>query len=236
MRKKIVNNFQNKRNHCIINSQGGVRMKKVKRMIMVFSILAMLPLGVFAKEKVNVYLFKREGCGYCASALNFFNKLSEDEEYKNYFQLVTKETLNNKTNSDLMEKVASKLGVALGGVPFIVIGDTHFEGYDPQGGFDEQIKQAIKKAYENETQDIVASINEKKDTSATTLVILIAVAAGVIFLIYMAKDANSMEEVEETKEEIVKEKVVSKKKTQTKKPTTKKTTSKSSTTKKTNKK
>lgn len=210
-------------------------MKKIKRMIMVFAILAMLPIGVFAKEKVNVYLFKREGCGFCANALTFFTSLSEDEEYKEYFNLVTKEVLNNKVNSELMENTAKKLGVSLSGVPFIVIGNTHFEGY--ANTFDDQIKAAIKNAYENEVEDVVASIDEKKDTSATTIVILIAVVAGIAFLIYMAKDANSIEEVEEAKEEIVKEKVAPKKKTPSKKTTSKKTTtSKSTTTKKTNKK
>lgn len=198
--------------------------------MIVFAILAMLPIGVFAKEKVNVYLFKREGCGYCANALAFFNSLSEDEEYKNYFNLVTKEVLNNKVNSDLMEKTAKKLNVDLSGVPFIVIGDKPFEGYS--NAYDEQIKEAIKNAYEMESKDIVASIDEKKDTSATTIVILIAVVAGIAFLIYMAKDSNSTEEV---KEESVKEKETSKKATK-KTSTSKKTTSKSSTTKKTNKK
>lgn len=213
-------------------------MKKIKRFIMIFAILAMLPLGVFAKEKVNVYLFKREGCGFCANALTFFNSLSEDEEYKDYFNLVTKEVLNNKGNSELMEKTAKKLGVSLSGVPFIVIGNTHFEGY--ANTFDDQIKAAIKNAYEKESEDIVASITEKKDTSATTIVILIAVVAGVAFLIYMAKDTQSNEVIEEAKEEIVEEKVSPKKKTQPKKTasktTTKKTTTKASSTKKTNKK
>lgn len=205
---------------------------------MIFAILAMLPLGVFAKEKVNVYLFKREGCGFCANALTFFNSLSEDEEYKDYFNLVTKEVLNNKGNSELMEKTAKKLGVSLSGVPFIVIGNTHFEGY--ANTFDDQIKAAIKNAYEKESEDIVASITEKKDTSATTIVILIAVVAGVAFLIYMAKDTQSNEVIEESKEEIVEEKVSPKKKTQPKKTasktTTKKTTTKASSTKKTKKK
>ncbi len=213
-------------------------MKIIKRFIMIFAILAMLPMGVFAKEKVNVYLFKREGCGFCANALTFFNSLGEDEEYKDYFNLVTKEVLNNKVNSELMEKTAKKLGVSLSGVPFIVIGATHFEGY--ANTFDDQIKAAIKNAYEKESEDIVASITEKKDTSATTIVILIAVVAGVAFLIYMAKDTQSNEVIEESKEEIVEEKVSPKKKTQPKKTasktTTKKTTTKASSTKKTKKK
>ncbi len=202
-------------------------MKKLKKIMLVLTILAMLPIGVFAKEKVNVYLFKREGCGYCANALTFFNTLSEDEEYKNYFNLVTKEVLNNKTNSTLMEKTAKKLGVSLEGVPFIVIGNTHFEGYS--NTFDEQIKEAIKNAYESDAEDVVATLLEEKDTSAVTIVIIIAVVAGIAFLIYMAKDKT--EEQEEVAEEVVKEKVVPKKKPQAKKTTKKTTTSKKTTSK-----
>lgn len=205
-------------------------MKKVKKILLVLTILAMLPLGVFAKEKVNVYLFKREGCGYCAKALTFFTTLSSDEEYKNYFNLVVKE-VSNKENSSLMEKTAKKLGVTINGVPFIVIGEQHFEGY--ANTFDDQIKQAIKTAYETESKDIVVSLNEdSKNSSATTIIILLAVLSGIAFLIYMAKE-NKEEIVEEIKEEkIPKEEVVSKSKTIAKKTTDNKTKTKSAANKK----
>lgn len=215
-------------------------MKKLKNILLVFTILAMLPFGVLAKEKVNVYLFKREGCGYCANALSFFTELSKDEEYQNYFNLVIKEVLNSKENSKLMEKSAKKLGVDLSGVPFIVIGTEHFEGYADT--FDEQIKSAIKNAYENESEDIVAPLIESGDdnSSAITIIILLAVVAGVAFLIYMAKE-NSSEEQEEKRvvEEKLIQKVDSKKQLTTKQSpskTTKSTQKKTTTKSKTNKK
>lgn len=209
-------------------------MKKIKKIILVFAILTMLPIGVFAKEKVNVYLFKREGCGFCANALSFFTALSEDAEYQNYFNLVAKDVLNSKENSELMEKSAKKLGVEISGVPFIVIGTEYFEGYS--NTFDDQIKSVIKNAYENESEDIVASLigSEDDNSSAITIIILLAVVAGIAFLIYMAKENGSEEQEEKSEEEekIVQE-VVSKKQPVTKKTTTKAT---SATTKKTSSK
>lgn len=208
-------------------------MKKLKRFVLILAIFAMLPLSVNAKEKVNVYLFKREGCGFCANALTFFTNLSEDEEYQNYFNLVTKETLNNKVNSDLMEAVAKRMNVDLNGVPFIVIGEEYFEGYS--NTFDEKLKNAIKNAYENESIDIVASLENKDDSNsgAITVVILLTVVAGIAFLVYMAKDSANVEDedvVEGPKEEVKPVKTV--KKTTAKKTTTKTTSSK----KKSNKK
>lgn len=206
-------------------------MKKIKSLLLVLTILAVFPLGVFAKEKVNVYLFKREGCMYCAGALSFFESLSEDEEYQNYFNLVTKD-VSNIENSNLMNKTAKKLGVTLSGVPFIVIGEQHFEGYTES--YNDSLKEAIKNAYEHESRDVVAEGN--KDTSAATILILVAIVGGVAFLIYMAKDHNSQDEEKEEKE--IEEKS-SQKTSETKKtPTTKKksTTKKPTKTKTTNKK
>lgn len=166
-------------------------MKKIKKLLFVLTILAMLPLGVFAKEKVNVYLFKREGCMYCASALSFFENLSKDEEFQNYFTLVTKD-VSNTENNNLMVKVAKKLGVTLSGVPFIVIGEEYFEGYSET--YDDSLKKAIQYAYEHDSKDLIAEGN--KDTSAVTILILVAIVGGIVFLIYMAKDNHTSEEEE----------------------------------------
>lgn len=185
-------------------------MKKVKNLLLILTVIALLPLSVFAKDKVNVYLFKKQGCSHCANALAFFNNL--DEEYQSYFNLVTKELQNNETNNELLKKTINYFKVNLTGVPFIVIGEQTFEGYSEK--FDEQIKEAIKNAYENESRDVVASLMEDKtNESAITIIILIAVVFGVIFLVRMAKDNN---------EEEPKKEVVSKKKTTTKKKTNKK--------------
>lgn len=187
-------------------------MKKIKYVLLVFTIMALLPLTAFAKEKVNVYLFKREGCAYCANALTFFTNLSKDEEYQNYFTLVTKD-VSNKNHASLMEKTAKYFNVDLKGVPFIVIGEQHFEGY--ASTFDEQLKIAIKNTYENEIKDVVLSLTNEKDSNdaAITIIILLAIISGIAFLIYMAKENQEVEEQEPLK----KEKIVPTKKEQAKK-------------------
>lgn len=203
-------------------------MKKIKKLLLVLTILAVFPLGVFAKEKVNLYLFKREGCMYCAGALSFFESLGEDAEYQNYFNLVVKD-VSNIENSNLMNKTAKKLGVTLSGVPFIVIGEQHFEGYTES--YNDSLKEAIKNAYEHESRDIVAEGN--KDTSAATILILVAIVGGIAFLIYMAKDHSTQDEEKETEEKSSQKATEPKKATTTKK---KSTTKKSTKTKTTNKK
>lgn len=209
-------------------------MKKIIKLVTILAIFVMLPIRVCAKEKVNVYLFKREGCGFCANAFSFFTELSKNEEYQNYFNLVTKEVLNNKENSSLMEKTAKKLGVDIDGVPFIVIGEKYFEGY--ANSFDEQIKSAIKNAYENESKDVVASIQENGDdnSAAITILILLVVVCGVVFLIYMAKDSGDELQQEEIVLEKTTKETVMKKQPTTKKSTVKTTTAKKTQTKKTN--
>lgn len=199
----------------------------MKGFLFVLAILIMLPFSVSAEEKVNVYLFKRNGCGYCEAAREFFNKLSEDNEYKNYFTLVEKEVSTSKQNANIMESVAKELNVNLGGVPFIVIGNQHYEGYDPNGSWDDNLKETIKKAYLNSDgtyKDIVAPyLNNTKDDNgaAITIVILLVAAAGIAFLVYMAKE-NTVE----NNEEIQSQKVLEEKKSDKieKKPTREKTT------------
>lgn len=211
-------------------------MKKVKKLLFTLAILLLLPVSVFAKEKINVYIFKGETCGFCARALAFFNGL--DDEYKSYFNLVEKEVWNDQNNSNLMQKVAKHFNFEVKGVPFIVIGDKYFDGY--VNTYDDDIKKTIKEKYNDSNyQDIVAAImngDEIKETNSTafTIIIILAVVAGVFFLVYMAKDTTSSEDAIETKKTEEKEEP---KKLEEKKQTEKetKTTTKTKTTKKTTK-
>lgn len=217
-------------------------MRKIKNLLLLAAVFVLFPLEVFAAEKINVYLFRRDGCGYCEAALKFFNGL--DAEYKSYFNLVEKEVSSSKDNSALMQKVAKSLNADVKGVPFIVIGTEHFEGYT--SSWDENFKAAIKKAYENVDgtyKDVVASFigdtEEDSNGAAITVIVLLVAAAGVAFLIYMAKEdtSNDEEEVVEEKKEEKNIKSSSSKKTNTSTKsksvgTKKKTGSKKSTTNK----
>ncbi len=171
-------------------------MKKIKGLLVVFVFLLLMPLTVFAEnEKINVYIFKGEGCGYCAKALTFFESL--DDEYKSYFNLVEKEVWNDEENASKMQEVASYLNESVSGVPYIIIGEKTFQGFTEE--YKEDIKKAIKAGYENKDgsyKDVVApiiggaSLPKKEDgsNSAVAIVVIVALIAGISFLIYMARE------------------------------------------------
>lgn len=201
-------------------------MKKFKSLIILLIVLVIFPIGVNAKDKINVYLFRRNGCGFCEQAIEFFTSLGEDSEYKNYFNLVQKEVSTDADNAATMNKVAGVLGVELKGVPFIVIGEKYFEGYT--SAWNDNFKKAIKDAYNNSSyKDIVAAnlttgtstsndgssstgssssdrntySNESKDNdAAVTIIILFATIGGIAFLVYMAREGAGSETVKTTKE------------------------------------
>ena len=99
-------------------------------------------------------------------------------------------------NKNAMDTVAKEFGDKVNGVPYIVIGDeASWPGY--QSAFDDDIKKAIKKAYENEDyKDIVAplinsSIGEKKDEHSNdtiiTVAILVVLVGGIGCLVYFSR-------------------------------------------------
>lgn len=212
-------------------------MKKLKNLLLSLMVLVLIPLTVFAdsKEKINVYIYKGKTCGYCAKALEFFEGL--DEEYQSYFNLVEKEVWYDEDNAAEMQEVAAYFNEKVNGVPYIIIGDKTFQGFSEEQNA-EQIKAAIKAGYENSDgsyKDVVASIiggeiSKDDNNAAITIIVIIALVAGVGFLVYMAREDSSEEF---TQKEVVAEKKETKKasttKEEPKKQTKSKTTAKKST-------
>ena len=172
-------------------------MKKISFLI-IAAIMLLIPFAVKAdeKSKVNVYLFRGEGCPHCEEAIEWFdNTLSKDEEYSKYYELVQYEVWYDEDNAKLMDKVAEALGTEANGVPFIVIGDKHFSGFSSSQSPD-QIKEAIKAEYESDDKvDMVESVKngktvEKKEENQLLPIIIVSAAAIVIVigLVFFTKE------------------------------------------------
>ena len=99
-------------------------MKKLKYLFVVFVAFLAMPFMVFADDteatptptpaeteetpsKVNVYLFRGEGCPHCEEMLEFFDSI--EEEFGQYYTMNTYEVWYNQDNANLMEEVAEKL-------------------------------------------------------------------------------------------------------------------------------
>ena len=214
-------------------------MKKIKYLL-VAAILLLFPFVASAKEKINVYIFRGEGCPHCEEALEFFDTLEADEEYSKLYELKTYEVWYDEENSKLMQDVADALGEEVGGVPFIVIGTKTFAGY--ASSMDNQIKTAIKTAYESDDyKDVVKEVSDGKYVPEKYKfpVVPVAIVAGVVILavigmvIFTSEKDEEEVTVKEAKKVEVKEEP---KKETTEKPTVNKQTAKKTTTKKNTKK
>lgn len=140
----------------------------VKKVFMLFTlVLLAFPFVAKAeeKEKVNVYLFKGDGCPHCADAESYFNSLSEEE--KNKFNLVRYEVWYNETNKNLMNQVAEKLEETVTGVPYIVIGEKTFSGFNDEIG--ENIMSFVTEMYESDArEDIVSELADELNAEEST--------------------------------------------------------------------
>ena len=174
-------------------------MKKIK--LFIIGLLLILPfVGMSVanadSKKVNVYLFRGEGCPHCEEAIEWFNdSLSKDEEYKDLYELVKYEVWYDENNSNLMQEVATELGTEASGVPFIVVGDQYFSGFSATQT-PEKIKAAIKEQYDNKDyKDVVAavkkgeSVDKKGSTSILPIIIVSAISVGVVLaLVFFTKE------------------------------------------------
>jgi len=196
-------------------------MKKVKNLLVMLLLVFIVLFTVnaegesgteVAKKEITVYMFRGEGCGFCEKALTFFESI--EGEYGKYFELVTYEVWNNATNQALMQDVGVYLNKQITGVPFIIIGEKTFGGFQESWG--DQIKEAIMTEYNKSEEDRVDIIEKAKrketngvDNDVVISVITLAIVVGGAVFVYYARRGNEAEVVLEEKiiEEVQVEKV-----------------------------
>jgi thiol-disulfide isomerase/thioredoxin len=176
-------------------------MKKLKLLVILMFAVLMIPVGVFAEEneEVNVYFFKGDGCGYCEAGLEWFGEI--EDRYGERFKLHEYETWYDEENAKLMEAVAKVRGEQVSGVPYIIVGNQSWNGFDKS--YEDEILDKIKSEYKKadadryDVMDYVenapADKKDKKDGNADDIaitVLLLVVVAGVGLGIYSLRKTN----------------------------------------------
>lgn len=192
-------------------------MKKIKLFLAIIMCLFAMPLAVLADEgsddnvevtsgetevqeednRVKIYFFRGEGCPHCADAEEFFNSI--EEEYGQYYKILDYETWYNSDNAALLQKVGEARKEEITGVPYILIGDKSWSGYDDS--FADDIKDTIKSEYEKAVADrydianyvdftnAAGSVTEaaKKSNDAMVLIIILLAVAGITYGVVAAR-------------------------------------------------
>ena len=193
-------------------------MKKIKLFLAIIMCLFAMPLAVLADEssndnnvevtsgetevkeednRVKIYFFRGEGCPHCADAEEFFNSIKE--EYGQYYKILDYETWYNSDNAALLQKVGEARKEEITGVPYILIGDKSWSGYNDS--FADDIKNTIKSEYEKVVADrydianyvdftnATGTVEEeaKKSNDAMVLIIILLAGAGIAYGVIVAR-------------------------------------------------
>ena len=141
---------------------------KIKKILFLLTLFLVLPFTKVNAEAVNVNVFYGDGCPYCAEEEKYLNILKS--ELGDNLNIQRYEVWNNDENSELLSDVRIALNNADDGVPFVVIGNKTFTGYNDSVA--EDIKMAIFDNLKNPNVNIVELIKNGQpvptDTSLNT--------------------------------------------------------------------
>lgn len=138
-------------------------MQKIVFFTLVIFILITGARGVFAQETnpVRIYFFYGDGCPHCQREEIFLSSFQETYPDVEIFAF---EVWNNPANARLMQDVAGELGVAVNGVPFIVIGDWSMVGYfNDQTSGAEIEERVVSYIHGASYRDVVGGILHKEE-------------------------------------------------------------------------
>ena len=110
----------------------------------------------FEDGVINVYYFYGDGCPHCDAQFQFLERI--EEEWGAYFNLYAFEVWFNEDNVVLLNDVAEILDMQVTGIPFTVIGEQTFTGFNErmEEGFIEAIRTGA-----NDDFDVFRSLVEQ---------------------------------------------------------------------------
>lgn len=165
-------------------------MKKLKNIIFMILIMVLIVPGYVRaegekqetnKEPVKVYFFHGNGCPHCEETSEWFESI--EEEYGDYFDVISYEVWYNQENNQLKQEVSDFRGDNATGVPYIIVGNYSYpKGFGPNSKANEtqtmgeQLIERIMEIYNSDNRyDIMKAMNDKPNYD-----VVVAVVAGVI--------------------------------------------------------
>jgi glutaredoxin len=105
------------------------RLRAVASLVLAAVFLAALTPEAHAADDgtVRIEIYWGDGCPYCEDAIETLGALAEREQR---IELATFEVWNDDANRQRMQEVAAELGVRADAVPFIVVGDRSWLGFN----------------------------------------------------------------------------------------------------------
>lgn len=81
-----------------------------------------------SEGKANIYFFWGNGCPHCKAEFEWIEEVNE--KYPETFNLYGFEVWYNQNNASLVDNFAKAMGESLNGIPYMIIGDKSFIGFD----------------------------------------------------------------------------------------------------------
>ncbi len=113
-------------------------------------------------NKINIYVFWGDGCPHCEELFEFLESIKS--KYGKYYNVYGFEVWYEEENRKLMDQFKEELKEETGsrGVPYFIVGDESFLGY--QSSMNQEIKDTIESKYkERKNVKQFEDILKKKD-------------------------------------------------------------------------
>lgn len=79
------------------------------------------------EDKINLYLFKGDGCPHCAEEEKWLEHIKE--EYKDYINIYKFEVWYNDDNAKMLDEVKKEFNSHSTSIPFTIIGEYYYTGF-----------------------------------------------------------------------------------------------------------
>ncbi len=107
-------------------------------------------------EPIPIYFFYGDGCPHCADEEVLLDKIQED--YPRRVEVLSFEVWYNDDNKEYLSEVADELGITVTSVPFTVIGQYYFIGYQDDESTGANIENAVQQCLDFGCADIGSKI------------------------------------------------------------------------------